>query len=111
MTSIYDVFPKRLRTAMEARNVKAADFELNCCHTTTINKYLYQKHLPNTYILRDIAVFLNVSADYLLGLSDEMESKPAWVWKDGECVCSKCNGFGETTFRYCPNCGERMNVR
>ena len=41
----------------------------------TIGKYERGERLPSCYKLHDICVALNVSADYLLGLSDKEDLK------------------------------------
>lgn len=41
----------------------------------TVGKYERGERLPSAYKLRDICVALNVSADYLLGLSDKEDLK------------------------------------
>ena len=41
----------------------------------TVGKYERGERLPSAYKLHDICVALNVSADYLLGLSDKEDLK------------------------------------
>ena len=45
------------------------------CKSDAIGKYERGERFPSAYKLRDICVALNVSADYLLGLSDKEDLK------------------------------------
>ena len=45
------------------------------CKSDAIGKYERGERFPGCYKLRDICVALNVSADYLLGLSDKEDLK------------------------------------
>lgn len=109
--SISEIFGERLNAVMQKNGVSVRQIERDgVCSYTMIDRYLRQIHIPNIYIFRRICRYFDVSADYMLGLSDEPYMRPTWVWNDGECRCSKCHNRGETTYQYCPHCGERMDL-
>lgn len=67
---------KRIRDLREDKDIKQkemADF-LNCSQQVYSNYELGQRDIP-TEILIKLAVFHNVSTDYILGLTDIPESK------------------------------------
>ena len=67
---------KRIRDLREDKDIKQkemADF-LNCSQQVYTNYELGQRDIP-TEILIKLAVFHNVSTDYILGLTDIPESK------------------------------------
>ena len=106
-----ETFAQRLKRIIKERNVTLREIEENgVCHSNSITRYLSGETMPNAFILQKLCAYFGVSCDWLLGLSDEKNLKGKWVFIDGECRCSKCNCIGETIFRWCPNCGERMNV-
>ena len=45
--------------------------ERSGCNKTALNNWLYQRQLPSTRQLMKLADYMNVSMDYLLGLSEE----------------------------------------
>ena len=45
------------------------------CNSDVIGRYERGDRLPSAYKLHDICIALNVSADYLLGLSDKEDLK------------------------------------
>ena len=76
-------FGKRLREIREKRGLSQrklvkmiAKIEvIQACNSDVIGKYERGERFPNAYKLHDICVALNVSADYLLGLSDKEDLK------------------------------------
>ena len=67
---------KRIRDLREDKDIKQkemADF-LNCSQQVYSNYELGQRDIP-TEILIKLALFHNVSTDYILGLTDIPESK------------------------------------
>ena len=76
-------FGKRLREIREKRGLSqrqsvrmiAKIGVTQDCNSDVIGKYERGERLPSAYKLRDICVALNVSADYLLGLSDKEDLK------------------------------------
>lgn len=69
-------FATRLKAARNARGLKqkkvAKDFNI---HIATYVNYETGKTEPSLTMLRDIAVYYNVSADYLLGLKNAEEEE------------------------------------
>ena len=76
-------FGERLRKAREKRGLSQLDVAQALAKMEFLDKskkaaiVKYEKGLmyPGAYKLRDICVVLNVSADYLLGLSDKEDLK------------------------------------
>ena len=76
-------FGKRLREIREKRGLSqrqsvrmiAKIGVTQDCNSDVIGKYERGERSPSAYKLRDICVALNVSADYLLGLSDKEDLK------------------------------------
>ena len=78
MTHAPDTFGVRL---MKAQNMKemmsnrlAQEIE---CATATIAQMRMDRHMPSAAVLRRMCKALGVSADYLLGLSDEPDLRRA----------------------------------
>lgn len=68
-----ETFEERLNKLMftDASDTKQKDLaNFLGCSRSTIYKFLYGGSTPNTQELRRIALFFNVSSDYLLGLTD-----------------------------------------
>ena len=104
-------FAKRLRDLLFEMNISLTDLErANVCSQNAARKYIACERIPRADVLQRLCALLNVSSDYLLGLSDIKGLQNKWIFVDGECRCSHCGGRGETTFEWCPNCGEKMNV-
>ena len=76
-------FGKRLREIREKRGLSqrqsvrmiAKIGVTQDCNSDVIGKYERGERLPSCYKLHDICAALNVSADYLLGLSDKEDLK------------------------------------
>ena len=76
-------FGKRLREIREKRGLSQVQLVkmiakigvTQDCNSDVIGKYERGERFPSAYKLRDICVALNVSADYLLGLSDKEDLK------------------------------------
>ena len=69
--SQYPEFSDRLRVAMELRGYSTVDLAARIYTSqATISMYRCGKRLPNIEILRLIAKELQVSADFLLGLTE-----------------------------------------
>ena len=72
-------FGKRLREIREKRGLSQVQLAkmiakigvIQYCKSEAIGRYERGDRFPSAYKLRDICVALNVSADYLLGLSDK----------------------------------------
>lgn len=66
-----NIFPKRLKEAREERGLTQKEISLRIgTSANAINNYELGLRTPTADILRKIAISLNVSADYLLGFSD-----------------------------------------
>lgn len=92
----------RINEALALRDVKQKDLaEILGVTDNTVSYYCSGSRTPNTQQITEIAKFLNVSTDWLLGLSDAKTSK--------EKKCPKCHeGPFPTTYRYCPFCTADM---
>lgn len=67
-------FGKRLISALELRKMKQSELAEKLFSTNaTISRYVNDKRKPDSDFVREIAIILNVTADYLLGLSDNPE--------------------------------------
>lgn len=66
---------ERLKMAMKLRNIKSKDVISNVDITKgAYSSYLCDKYVPKDHILSDIADYLNVSKDWLNGISEEIEN-------------------------------------
>ena len=67
-----EILAERLRFLREQRNLTQADVakEIGIA-TFTYQRYEYGEREPSASLLKTLADFYNVSADYLLGRSDE----------------------------------------
>ena len=64
-------FGSRLNVALKAKGMKNKELAKKICvSNSNISKYLHSQHYPNVPILIDIAKELNVSVDWLLGLTN-----------------------------------------
>lgn len=69
------VFSKRLTTIMKLKKMTQAELATKAhIKRQTISQYIKGKTYPNAEVLGNIAAALNVSADYLLGLTDVISS-------------------------------------
>lgn len=66
------MYGERLKEARNAKGLSliAASFKLNI-DNTTLSRYENEKREPSITILKEMCDFYNVSADYILGLSEE----------------------------------------
>ncbi len=60
---------KRYLDEHEMKSYKLA--EASGCNKTAVNNWLYQRQMPSTKALMRLADYMNVSVDYMLGLSNE----------------------------------------
>lgn len=66
-------FGNRLVHAMEIRNMKQKELAKATGVTeATVSRYVNEKRRPDIDFIRDIVRVLNVSADYLLGFTNDM---------------------------------------
>ena len=64
-------FPERLQYAMDVRDFTQQTLaERIFVARTTVNGYCTGYRMPSCELLRSIAIVLNVTTDYLLGLDD-----------------------------------------
>ncbi len=79
-----------------------------------MSRYLRGLREPKINVLVSLAQFLEVSVDYLVGLSDTQNPIAHWVIvSDGWYpVCSACwqEPPGRQMTKYCPNCGAKMET-
>jgi len=69
-----DVFPVRLKAAMAAADISAADLaERSGTNRNGIRIYLCGRGVPSAFILARMAATLQVSCDWLLGLVENKE--------------------------------------
>jgi transcriptional regulator with XRE-family HTH domain len=79
----YSVFPTRLRGLLEQANIKQGDLASFCSvQRQSVAQWKDGNTRPDILSLRKIAEFFNVSADYLLGISDNPTND-----KDLNAVC------------------------
>ena len=70
---MYKTFGSRLVHAMELRNMRQKELAKETGVTeATVSRYVNEKRRPDIDFIRDVVRVLNVSADYLLGFSDQM---------------------------------------
>ena len=107
-----DVFHARLNQVIEDSNINVAELEkMGVVSKTAIYNYRYTTRLPNSLVLARLSVYFNVSADWLLGLTNiKFRHLPCWIYDDGKYVCSDCGCMGKNTYSYCPNCGKMMDI-
>lgn len=71
-TKFTSLFSKRLRETRNERGIKLKEFaEKIDVSINALSNYENGKRIPPCDILRKMAIFLGVSADYLIGVSDE----------------------------------------
>ena len=69
-----DIFPVRLKAAMAASDISAADLAERCgTNRNGVRVYLCGRGVPSAFILARIAATLHVSCDWLLGLTEQKE--------------------------------------
>ena len=72
-----DVFAKRFKEVMLEQGLSKSRLETDgVCQSETTLSYFRGERLPNSRTLACICSYLNVSADYLLGLTNEKRT----VW-------------------------------
>lgn len=116
------VIPERIKAAMDSKGISQRELAKECKITeATMSRYLNGKRIPKATMLLIIANTLGVSVDYLLG----NENNNTAYWKKEKTGgfspggnplyrCSNCGWVYGThsvfpTFRYCPECGKKMN--
>lgn len=106
-----DIFQERLAEVLGEKHIfKMTLQHANVVSAPTLRRYLSGEAIPNALALARLASYLEVSTDYLLGLSSISKLPPRWIFKDGECRCSHCSNQGQTWYNYCPTCGKEMNI-
>lgn len=66
------MFKEILLNLLKEKNLNQRQLsQLTKIPTTTISGWLNANRLPDYHALRKLAIFFEVSADYLLGLTDE----------------------------------------
>ena len=69
-----DIFTKRFKQVIESSNLNGARIsELLGIHPPTLSKYIHGKSGMSTETLAKVCKTFNVSADWLLGLSDKRD--------------------------------------
>ena len=72
-TNEYPEFSERLRCSMSLRNCSVQELAKNLyLSTNTLYSYRTGLRTPDIYTLRSLCVELNVTADFLLGLQDDI---------------------------------------
>lgn len=73
-----DIFAKRITEAMTDAEVNKCQMQRDgVCARDAVRTYMNGEKMPNSRTLLYICNYLNVSADWLLGFSDE--KKPVWT--------------------------------
>lgn len=113
-TYIYDnpeIFSIRLRKALEEKDVTQAELALDSIASrNTLSRYVTGVGTPTVPVLQSICRALDVSADYLIGLSNKMDLAKSWVQKDKGYFCPYCDSKGESWYSYCPMCGKEIFI-
>ena len=69
--TVYETFPRRLTFIMTIRNVSTQELaEILCVSRSAISNYRHGRRFPNLQQLCLLAVALDISTDYLLGICD-----------------------------------------
>ena len=106
-----DIFPKRLGEALGDAHAFNMDLQRReIVSAPTLAKYLKGDRIPDALILAKLASYLEVSADYLLGLSSVKKLPGRWEKEGNNYICSHCGNKGLNHYRYCPTCGTEMNI-
>lgn len=87
------VFSKRLRMAMDYRKIKVKDMGIEGVCEISMSNYRCGTHMPNLKLAIEIAKRLNVSLDWLAGLSDVggiPETKETEEKADGDYQTEPC---------------------
>lgn len=106
-----DIFCERLAEVLGDKHVHKLELErANVVSAPTLRRYLSGEAMPNALVLAKLASYLEVSADYLLGLSSKKSLPPRWIFDADGPVCSYCGSSGNTWYSFCPTCGKEMNV-
>ena len=75
-----------------------------------MNCYVNEKQMPSCYNLVKLAKVLDVSTDYLLGLTEPAHwishTKGGFIYAQ----CSWCGTVHDVRSKYCPHCGRRMKI-
>lgn len=76
-------------------------------------RYEKNERKPSVRAIIAISKHYNVSADYILGLTDTVKVMPSKTghWFDVgslSCRCSCCGCKSKQESRFCPNCGAKM---
>lgn len=123
----WTIFSSRVKELLVKKGIsKTKMAELVGITPSTASRYLSLMRVPNAQVIYKISKVLEVSADYLLGLSDNPyphecngNCKGETVWnvdEDGIWTCENCGvqwtfdvgGLEENDVEYCPLCGKRI---
>lgn len=106
-----DIFPARLAEALGQAHAFNISLQRDgIVSAATLKKYLEGTRIPDALILAKLASYLEVSSDYLLGLSSVMELPARWMPIGEEFRCSHCENKGKQYYKFCPTCGKEMNT-
>ena len=65
------IFGERVKQELKMQNKKQVDLAKHLCvQKSTLSEWLNDNNEPPMKIIVDIVLYLNVSADYLLGIED-----------------------------------------
>lgn len=104
-----DIFGARLKKILEEQHLSKNSIQIDTgISSCTLSNYTNGLKMPSGKTLQVLCSYLGVSADYLLGLSNDAELPKKWIFKEGECRCPYCDGKADPWYPYCPNCGKRV---
>ena len=80
--------------------------EKSGCNKTALNNWLYQRQLPSSKALIKLADYMNVSLDYMLGLSEEKYLiKSGTTERFGRRINALLSSAEVTAYRLAKECG------
>lgn len=80
--------------------------EASGCNKTALNNWLYQRQMPSTKALSRLADYMNVSLDYMLGLTDDPRIiRSGTTEKFGRRIQSIIQPNDITSYRLAKECG------
>ena len=76
------------------------------CNKTALNNWLYQRQMPSSKALVKLADYMNISLDYMLGLSsDKSIIRSGTTEKFGKRICAILNTVEASSYRLAKECG------